>query len=48
MNKNNKDFLNERNVRTRLHDAPVFSTLKPNIEKYKANVFCKGAVLWNI
>ena len=41
------NFLNERNIRTRLHDAPVFSTSKPNLEKYKANVFYKGAVLWN-
>ena len=46
-NKNNKDFLNQRNIRTRLHDAPVFSTSKPILEKYKANVFYYGAVLWN-
>ena len=37
--RNNNKFLNNRNVRTRLHDAPVFNTVKPNNEKYKNNVF---------
>ena len=45
--KNNEKYLNNRNVRTRLHDAPVFKTLKPNNEKYKNNVFYIGAVKWN-
>ena len=46
-NRENKDFLNNRETRTRLHNAPVFVTQKPNNEKYKANVFYKGAILWN-
>ena len=45
--RNNNKFLNKRNVRTRLHDAPVFTTVKPNNEKYKNNVFYNGAVKWN-
>ena len=46
-NRLNVKFLNVRNIHTRLHDAPVFKTEKPNSEKYKANVFYSGAVLWN-
>ena len=46
-NRLNVKFLNVRNIPTRLHDAPVFKTEKPNSEKYKANVFYSGAVLWN-
>ena len=46
-NRDNIEFLNTRNVRTRLHDAPVFITIKSNCEKAKNNVFYKGAVLWN-
>ena len=45
--KNNIKYINRRNVRTRLHDAPVFVTKKPNNEKYKQNVFYYGAVQWN-
>ena len=40
-------ILNKRNVRTRAHDAILFTTTKPNNEKYKRNVFYKGALLWN-
>ena len=46
-NRVNKKYINARNVRTRLHDAPVFLTAKPNSEKYKMNVFYNGAVKWN-
>ena len=46
-NKNNTAILNTRNIRTRLHDAPVFNTIKPLCEKYKANVYYKGALMWN-
>ena len=35
-NRTNVKLLNIRDVRTRLHDAPVFITEKPNNEKYKA------------
>ena len=46
-NRENVKLLNQRNVRTRLHDAPVFVTSKPNCEKYKSNVFFNGALCWN-
>ena len=46
-NKSNPKIINNRNVRTRLHGAPVFITQKPNCEKYKANVFYKGDTSWN-
>ena len=46
-NKSNCKILNTRNVRTRLHDAPVFITKKPNCEKYKANLFYNYAISWN-
>ena len=37
----NVNIVNNRNVRTRAHDALVFTTVKPNNEKYKRNVFYK-------
>ena len=43
-NKNSIKFLKTGNVRTRLHDAPVFYTIKPNCEKVKLNVFYIAAV----
>ena len=45
--KNNPEIVNTRNTCTRLHDAVVFTTLKPNSKKYKINVFYKGAIAWN-
>ena len=36
-----------KKVKTRLHNALVFKTYKPNNEKAKANVFYRGAMLWN-
>ena len=44
---NNNMIVNIRNVYTRAHDAVLFMTVKPNSEKYKRNVFYKGAVAWN-
>ena len=46
-NRSNSKNVNTRNVRTRLQDAPVFTTYKPNCEKYKANSFYIGAISWN-
>ena len=45
--KTNVNHLNMRDIRTRLHDAPVFELIIPTCEKYKNNVFYNGAVLWN-
>ena len=43
----NLDIVNTRDVRTRAHDALLFITVKPNNEKYKRNVYYKGALTWN-
>ena len=45
--KGNEHIVNSREVRTRAHDAILFVTVKPNNEKYKRNVFYKGALIWN-
>ena len=45
--KGNLLIVNTRNICTRAHDAIVFTTIRPNSEKYKTNVFYKGAVAWN-
>ena len=34
-------------INTRAHDALLFTTVRPNSEKYKNNVLYKGAILWN-
>ena len=34
-------------MRTRAHDAILYTTIKPNNEKYKRNIFYKGAITWN-
>ena len=41
------DLLKKPNRCTRLHNAPVFNTYKPNNEKVKSNVLYRGAVSWN-
>ena len=45
--KENVDIVNTRQVNTRAHDATLFSTRRPNSEKYKVNVYYKGALEWN-
>ena len=47
-NKSNVKNINNRNIPTRLHDAPVFTTIKPTCEEYTANVYYNGAILWNV
>ena len=43
----NIDLIKKTNVRTRLHQAPVFQTYKPNNEKARQNILYRGACLWN-
>ena len=43
----NNDLLKRTNIRTRLHQAPVFKTYKPNNEKARQNILYRGASLWN-
>ena len=45
--KANVDLMKPKTVNTRLHDAPVFNTYKPNNEKAKCNVLYKGATKWD-
>ena len=45
--KNNLSIVNTRKIATRIHDATLFTTIKPNSEKYKMNVLYKGAMAWN-
>ena len=44
---NNELIVNRRNVFTRAHDAPLFITIRPNNEKYKRNIYYKGALKCN-
>ena len=45
--KNNDNLLNQRNIRTRMHDAVVFETCKPVLEKYKKGTIYRGVIEWN-
>ena len=45
--KGNMTIVNNRNVRTRAHDAILFITVKPNNEKCKRSVLYKRALSWN-
>ena len=40
----NVQIVNTRNVCTPMHDALLFTTEKPNSEKYKKNVLYKGPI----
>ena len=42
---NNKRIVDERNIRTRAHDAVLFNTNMPKCEKFKNNIFYYGARL---
>ena len=45
--KHNEMIVNRRDVYTRAHDALLFTTKRPDNEKYKRNIYYKGAVRWN-
>ena len=45
--KNNEKLVDDRNIRTRAHDAILYITVLPKCEKSKCNVFYYGACLWN-
>ena len=40
-------IVNRREVYTRAHDACLFTTIRPANEKYKRNIYYKGAIIWN-
>ena len=39
--------MDDRNIRTRAHDAISYCTVLPKCEKFKYNIFYYGARLWN-
>ena len=43
----NLEIVNTRPVNTRAHGATLFVTIRPNSEKYKMNVFYKGALQYD-
>ena len=45
--KHNEMIVNRREVFTRAHDTLLFTVMRPNNEKYKRNVYYKGALKWN-
>ena len=45
--KENMDLVVQREIRTRRHDAVIFETCRPNLEKYKKGAIYRGIVEWN-
>ena len=45
--KGDLNIVNQRDVRTRAHDALLFTTVKPKNETCKKSVLYRGAMLWN-
>ena len=43
----NDSLLKNKTKNTRMHDAPVFNTYKPNIENVRGNVIYRGAIKLN-
>ena len=46
--KNNTDLVVNREIRTRRHDAVIFETCRPRIEKYKQGTIYRGVQEWNL
>ena len=46
--KHNEMIVNSRNVRTRAHDALLFTVKRPNNEIYKRNIYYSGAHKLNV
>ena len=42
-----EELIDDRDINTRLHDAPVFHVNFPIKETFKRSVLYSGAVLWN-
>ena len=45
--KNRKELLNNREIRTRAHDAPLFNVTIPRCTAFKCSVGYYGSELWN-
>ena len=42
--KDNQELIVHRNIRTRMHDAVVYETCRPNLEKYKKGTIYRGVI----
>ena len=47
LRKNKVYLLNNREIRTRAHDAPLFKTKIPRCEAYKRSIGYRGSTKWN-
>ena len=45
--KENADIVVHREIRTRRHDAVIYETCRPNLEKYKKGAIYRGVMEWN-
>ena len=45
--KSDVKLLNDREIRTRAHDAPLFTVTVPRCEAFKHSVGYSGAIGWN-
>ena len=45
--KNNMDLVVQREIRTRRHDAVIYKTCRPNLEKYNKGAIYRGTLEWN-
>ena len=45
--KENTDIVVQREIRTRRHDAIIYETCRPNLEKYKKGTMYRGILEWN-
>ena len=43
----NNELIDQRDIRTRAHDALLYIIIRPTCEKYKNNVYYYGAQVWN-
>ena len=46
-NKQKPDIVVQREIRTRRHDAIIYQTCRPNLEKYKKGTIYRGILEWN-
>ena len=45
--KDNVEIVVQREIRTRRHDAVIYETCRPNLEKYKKGTIYRGILEWN-
>ena len=45
--KDNKELVVQREIRTRRHDAVIYETCRPKLEKYKKGAIYRGVLEWN-